>query len=454
MKKIFLATFAPLFGLSVVGGGVGAAFGLGFSSEQSISSVRTAINNHINKNHMIINPIPADEQDLQKDPNLVIGLLLRSFAVSELEQAYYTDALSTVNAQDWKNPELIKRYKRLAKQTFEQDWVNSGIVTLWKKVTFPNPLYTKYHLGPKNLSMNLHVMNKPINMNAFAQDLLNYDLTVAQHFKNPAYVELGYKWIFSNLGAKELLEPNYKSDPFYQAASRLADVKPDQMAYNQILDNVANQGGFEMPAKNWSHAGPLLNDFLNKSGNKSVNNLIKKPKTNDNGGLYSKMPDGHLINNKIWFVNRQVDKIQSVLKLDELLYKLAGTKTSAKDGLNLLSPNNMQWYQNHPLEHIEKGELVVPKYQQFYLITRIAAVFLIFLIPLLIIIGLMGGVYVWKIRPKKILKENEMYEIQSITEERVQETLLEAQKRITTNNDKKIAKKKTTLEIITNHKHK
>ena len=121
MKKIFLATFAPLFGLSVIGGGVGAAFGLGFSSEQSISSVRTAINNHINKNHMIINPIPADKQDLQKDPNLVIGLLLRSFAVSELEQAYYTDALSTVNAQDWKNPELIKRYKRLAKQTFAED---------------------------------------------------------------------------------------------------------------------------------------------------------------------------------------------------------------------------------------------------------------------------------------------------------------------------------------------
>ena len=47
-----------------------------------------------------------------------------------------------------------------------------------------------------------------------------------------------------------------------------------------------------------------------------------------------------------------------------------------------------------------------------------------------------------------------MYEIQSITEERVQETLIEAQKRITTNNDKKIAKKKATLEIITNHKHK
>ena len=447
MKKIFLATFAPLFGVTVVGGGVAGAFGLGFSSEQSISSVRTAINNHVNKNHMIIEPT-----------NNIIGLLLRSFAISELEQAYYTDDLSTLNAQSWKNPKLVKEYKQLAKQTFKKDWVDTGIITLWKKVTFPNPLYQKYHIGPPNLSLNLHVMNKPIVMNDFAQDLLNYDLIVAQHFKNHAYIELGYKWIFSNLGAKELLEPNYKNDAFYQAATRLANVEPDQVQYDQTLDNVANNGGFNMPQKNWSHSDNLLNELLTQQGYGSIKQFFKgnsknKVQKNSDNNLYANMPDGHLINNKIWFVNRQIDKIQSVLKLDELLYQIVGPQTSSKYGLNLLSPANMNWYQNHPLEHIEKGELVAPKYQQFYLISRIAAVLIIFIIPLLILLGTAGGFYVWKVRPKKIVKENEMYQIQSITEERVQETLLEAQKRISTNS-KKPQKKKVTLKTITNHKNK
>ena len=328
-KKILWILSSTLFGAIFITSIGTTSFGIGYESYKSIKSIKKVIDQEIDKNHMII----------KHNNNNIFTNIIQRGVDDLLYESYFTDSLSTLSKNDILNETIYNNYKQFAFDSFYKNWVKTGYI-IW-----PNTI--------NGTIKNKGMMLKDINLNTFAKKLLDYDLEVAKKFRNKAYIESGYQWIVQKGALSDLLRIDYKNSNFYK---EIINMSTDNSNYYSEL-NKANENKL----------------FESHSTYKDIQNYFK----NNNNDLMG----NHLLNNKVWFTNDQINGIRLFLNLDATLFA-NNTKNF------ILGESNYAWYQNNKnryLQHINTSEIYRPLYGNAFLVTRVGAVFTLILLPLSII---------------------------------------------------------------------
>ncbi|PPE06339.1 hypothetical protein [Mesoplasma corruscae] len=257
--------------------------GMGLESKMFIDSVRKQLKIMTPKNKYVLNPKSA---------------LYEPIMLTVVKNSYIADAISTINHDDDNEyNELNTQYRQ-----FSNEWFHKK----WDKI-----------IAEKT----------PIDFYDIGNDIIEFDMAIAQKYQSYGYVNTGIQWVFHKDGISDIFSNKLK-----QKSKR-------------------QQGLIEQ---------------------EEYDARIESTKPGLTGITVSYSPGTLLKNNKAWFVNQQIDSLKYALSIKGLENPFIDTKLKASD-----LP-----------EHITPDVLYSPNFIRGQIITQIAFIMLcssVFITPTVVI---------------------------------------------------------------------
>ncbi len=321
-----------------------------------------------------------------------------------LEIAYLDDCLSTLDLSDlndksktsitYDDTDANKKYSgegydgliKMDNTKKDNQTINDQTV-----INYGNFAIQQFKNDIKKLEQNDE--DKYIDLNAFSNNLVNFDIKVTKKFKDSAFVTSGLTWEFTGGGFKKLFST--KNSSTLKTSKVYEHVEKDQNDYNSSI---------------------------------SVNPLMVGIKPSTTGGAISSINTRYplyLLNNKTWFFNSQIldivvaaemqnnfsDIAPEILSKDSCNYVIENMASSSNNDktiwLNIASaPSPLTLNDNNNLKasmanltsvensFISTSDLIVPNFNFAYAMVKSGAIILVIIFPIFFILFISGIILV------------------------------------------------------------
>ncbi len=257
-------------------------------------------------------------------------------------------------------------------------------------ITYADLYFTKYQNEFESKKVNSDgVTIVTVDVNTFAHTLISFDLGFAYHFTDNSLVRTGIGWIFKYGGLKTIFNTDLYNSSDYKML-----ILQSQVLSKKVYDS-AITADFSL-------------DTLLKGGTK----ILKTNFSIINHGATKEYLSGHLVNNKIWLFNSQLNMLANIYHISPSLFinteyisKLYQmVKTNSLNNQNKLNDNFSSSISDY--QFIKPRNLYQPNYLSAFIWLQIGAVLLFIIFPIFLLITMTFIYYLFYYNSFKIKKIN------------------------------------------------